>query len=148
MAILKLISLLLPSFIVLAKQAVFVQGALYSFPDCVNGPLKDNGVCDTTLDPAARAKALVSLFTIEELTNNTVDAAPGVPRLGLEPYEWWLLFHFLAWRRREPRRQVRCLRGTIWARHVLPTAHPPRRDVRRQAHQGCCDRDQHRGASV
>ncbi|KAF6762895.1 glycoside hydrolase family 3 protein [Ephemerocybe angulata] len=89
MAILKLISLLLPSFIVLAKQAVFVHGALYSFPDCVKGPLKDNGVCDTTLDPAARAKALVSLFTIEELTNNTVDAAPGVPRLGLEPYEWW-----------------------------------------------------------
>jgi beta-D-xylosidase 4 len=46
-------------------------------------------VCNTSLDAFTRAKALVSLFTIEELANNTVTAAPGVPRLGLEPYEWW-----------------------------------------------------------
>lgn len=46
-------------------------------------------MCNTSLDAFTRAKALVSLFTIEELANNTVTAAPGVPRLGLEPYEWW-----------------------------------------------------------
>ncbi|KAI0778756.1 glycoside hydrolase family 3 protein [Trametes elegans] len=61
----------------------------YSFPDCVNGPLKNNAVCDITKDPITRATALINVWTDEELTNNTVNASPGVPRLGLPAYNWW-----------------------------------------------------------
>ncbi|EIW53941.1 glycoside hydrolase family 3 protein [Trametes versicolor FP-101664 SS1] len=61
----------------------------YGFPDCVNGPLKSNAVCDITKDPITRATALIGLWTDEELTSNTVNASPGVPRLGLPAYNWW-----------------------------------------------------------
>ncbi|KAL0959068.1 hypothetical protein HGRIS_014368 [Hohenbuehelia grisea] len=61
----------------------------FSFPDCANGPLKSNAVCDTTRSPAERAKALISLFTVDELIANTVNTSPGVPRLGLPGYQWW-----------------------------------------------------------
>lgn len=59
------------------------------FPDCVNGPLKNNTVCDTSADPLARATALINVFTIEEKLNNTGSTSPGVPRLGLPAYTWW-----------------------------------------------------------
>ena len=62
---------------------------VFSFPDCVNGPLKANLVCNTTATPLDRAQALISLFTIDELVNNTQNEAPGVPRLGLPQYQWW-----------------------------------------------------------
>ena len=60
-----------------------------SLPDCSKGPLSKIGVCDTTLDPTSRAKALVEAFTFEEKINNTQNNSPGVPRLGLPPYNWW-----------------------------------------------------------
>ncbi|CAN6616461.1 hypothetical protein TRVA0_006S02916 [Trichomonascus vanleenenianus] len=59
------------------------------FPDCENGPLKDNLVCDTSADYFERAQALISLFTTEELVNNTRNSGPGVPRLGLPAYQVW-----------------------------------------------------------
>ncbi|KAG6896618.1 hypothetical protein C0992_007086 [Termitomyces sp. T32_za158] len=64
-------------------------GLVFSFPDCVNGPLSSNAVCDPTQDPATRARAVISLFTDDELIANTVSTSPGVPRLGLPNYEWW-----------------------------------------------------------
>lgn len=60
-----------------------------AFPDCANGPLKSNLVCDPSSDPVSRARALVNELTLEEMANNTVNAAFGVPRLGLPPYNWW-----------------------------------------------------------
>ncbi|KIP06623.1 glycoside hydrolase family 3 protein [Phlebiopsis gigantea 11061_1 CR5-6] len=63
--------------------------AFAAFPDCINGPLKNNLVCNTSADPVARAKALVNELTLEEMANNTVNAAFGVPRLGLPAYNWW-----------------------------------------------------------
>ncbi|CRG82694.1 hypothetical protein PISL3812_00038 [Talaromyces islandicus] len=60
-----------------------------SFPDCVNGPLKSNLVCNASANYVERAEALISLFTLEELINNTQNTAPGVPRLGLPPYQVW-----------------------------------------------------------
>ncbi|EED20979.1 beta-xylosidase XylA [Talaromyces stipitatus ATCC 10500] len=60
-----------------------------SFPDCINGPLKDNIVCNTSVNYVERAEGLISLFTLEELINNTQNSAPGVPRLGLPPYQVW-----------------------------------------------------------
>ncbi|KAF3389894.1 putative exo-1,4-beta-xylosidase xlnD [Talaromyces pinophilus] len=61
----------------------------FSFPDCINGPLKDNIVCDTSANYVDRAEGLIALFTLEELINNTQNTAPGVPRLGLPPYQVW-----------------------------------------------------------
>ncbi|KAG0695043.1 glycoside hydrolase family 3 protein [Suillus ampliporus] len=61
----------------------------YGFPDCKSGPLADNAVCDTALDPITRATSLVKLFTVPELINNTANTSPGVPRLGLPAYQWW-----------------------------------------------------------
>ncbi|KAJ7680539.1 glycoside hydrolase family 3 protein [Mycena polygramma] len=70
----------------------------YGFPDCVNGPLKNNTVCDTTKDPITRAKAVIALFTTTELIHNSVHQADGVPRLGLPQYNWWSeASHGVAW---------------------------------------------------
>lgn len=63
--------------------------ALYGFPDCVNGPLKNNIVCNTAKSPRERAQAVVSLFTIDELINRTANENPDIPRLGLSSYNWW-----------------------------------------------------------
>lgn len=59
------------------------------FPDCTNGPLKNNTVCNTGASVGDRAKALVAAFTNEEKFNLVVNTSPGVPRLGLPSYEWW-----------------------------------------------------------
>ncbi len=61
----------------------------YAFPDCVKGPLSTNTVCDTSKDAITRASALVDLWTDDELTSNTVNESPGVPRLGIPAYNWW-----------------------------------------------------------
>jgi len=61
----------------------------YSFPDCVDGPLKSTTVCDTSKDPATRARALIEMFTDEELIQNTDNGSGGVPRLGVPSYQWW-----------------------------------------------------------
>lgn len=60
-----------------------------SFPDCVNGPLRENLVCDRSANAHDRAAALISLFTFEELVNSTGNAFYGIPRLGLPPYQVW-----------------------------------------------------------
>ncbi|CAK1355455.1 unnamed protein product [Cercospora beticola] len=59
------------------------------FPDCSNGPLQNNDVCDQSLDPVTRARALIAEFTVAEKINNTDSTSPGVPRLGLPAYTWW-----------------------------------------------------------
>ncbi len=59
------------------------------FPDCVSGPLSKTVVCNSSLSALERATALVSMFTLEELANNTDNTSPGVPRLGLPPYQIW-----------------------------------------------------------
>ncbi|KAJ8514475.1 hypothetical protein ONZ45_g7995 [Pleurotus djamor] len=63
--------------------------ALYAFPDCVNGPLRNNGICDTSKTPKERAQALVSVLTVEELINRTGNINPDIPRLGLSSYNFW-----------------------------------------------------------
>src|ERR1700742_536534 len=73
----------------LLSRGLDTDPIVFSFPDCVNGPLKTNLVCNTTAAPLDRAQALISLFTIDELVNNTQNEAGGVPRLGLPQYQWW-----------------------------------------------------------
>ncbi|KAL2173084.1 glycoside hydrolase family 3 protein [Thermothelomyces heterothallicus CBS 202.75] len=60
-----------------------------TYPDCVNGPLKSNTVCDTSASAGARAAALVSVLNNNEKLTNLVNNSPGVSRLGLSAYQWW-----------------------------------------------------------
>ncbi|PWY95287.1 xylosidase xlnD [Aspergillus sclerotioniger CBS 115572] len=60
-----------------------------SFPDCSQGPLSSQLVCDTSATPYERAANLISLFTLEELIANTGNSGLGVSRLGLPPYQVW-----------------------------------------------------------
>ncbi|KAK6464314.1 glycoside hydrolase superfamily [Scheffersomyces coipomensis] len=69
--------------------AITFQPVNYTFPDCQNGPLKNNLVCNPAANYLDRAKALISEFTVEELYNNTGNTSPGVPRLGIPAYQWW-----------------------------------------------------------
>ncbi|KAH7304624.1 glycoside hydrolase superfamily, partial [Rhexocercosporidium sp. MPI-PUGE-AT-0058] len=70
----------------------FAQRPLYvlkAFPDCVNGPLAKNSICNKSLDGQTRAKALVSALTQAEKILNMQSASPGVSRIGLPAYDWW-----------------------------------------------------------
>lgn len=46
--------------------------ALQTYPDCNNGLLAQNKVCDSTLSPAQRAAALVAAMTNDEKLQNLV----------------------------------------------------------------------------
>lgn len=80
-------SVLLGTTLCLLVSGAAAAGHL--FPDCENGPLASNTVCDTTASVSVRAKALVAAFTTEEKFQLVVSTSPGVPRLGLYSYEWW-----------------------------------------------------------
>ncbi|KAK4128066.1 glycoside hydrolase family 3 protein [Parathielavia appendiculata] len=60
-----------------------------TYPDCRNGPLAQNKVCDRSLPPAQRAAALVAAMVNEEKLQNLVSKSNGAPRLGLPAYNWW-----------------------------------------------------------
>nr|CAB3485221.1 unnamed protein product [Digitaria exilis] len=45
--------------------------------------------CDASLSVPARARALVSLLTLDEKIAQLSNTAGGVPRLGIPPYQWW-----------------------------------------------------------
>jgi beta-D-xylosidase 4 len=59
------------------------------YPSCTSGPLRDNAVCDESLEPDARAAGLVAAMNISEKLVNLVDHSLGVPRLGIPVYDWW-----------------------------------------------------------
>lgn len=42
------------------------------YPDCANGPLRSNLVCDTSAAPAARAAALVAAMNTNEKLDNLI----------------------------------------------------------------------------
>jgi xylan 1,4-beta-xylosidase len=66
-----------------------VGAAGFQFPDCVNGPLATNTVCDIRAPPADRAAALVKALNTTEKLANLVDMSLGAERIGLPPYAWW-----------------------------------------------------------
>jgi hypothetical protein len=45
--------------------------------------------CNATLPFPARARALVSLLTLDEKIAQLSNTAAGAPRLGVPPFEWW-----------------------------------------------------------
>ncbi|KAF5341282.1 hypothetical protein D9758_017635 [Tetrapyrgos nigripes] len=80
----------LPRLLLLITSAtVIIPCQAGTFPDCTNGPLSTNIVCDPTAEVMDRARALVANLTVEEVIANMVNQAPGVPRLGLPTYNWW-----------------------------------------------------------
>jgi len=72
-----------------ALAAPLVAAIPRGYPNCVNGLLANNTVCNTSADPLARATALINAFTTAEKLGNMGSEAPGVPRLGLPAYTWW-----------------------------------------------------------
>ncbi|KAJ7043883.1 beta-xylosidase [Mycena alexandri] len=80
---------MLATFVIAAALACAPQVHAYAFPDCVNGPLANTTVCNTSASPTTRAKALIAMFTTSELISNTDNGSPGVARLGLPAYNWW-----------------------------------------------------------
>lgn len=57
------------AFAALGALIVPARGGV-TYPDCANGPLRSNTVCDTSASPAARAAALVeAMNTNEKLAN-------------------------------------------------------------------------------
>jgi beta-D-xylosidase 4 len=75
------------TFIALSCLAVGSLADLY--PDCVNGPLASNTVCNASASVSERAKAFVAALTIDEKFNLTGSTSPGVTRLGVPSYVWW-----------------------------------------------------------
>ena len=59
------------------------------FPDCANGLLADNVVCDTSRSPTERVEALISNLTLAEKIPLLQNRSPGVARVGLPSYSWW-----------------------------------------------------------
>ena len=81
-------SLIASSLAVLVVYPLLAS-ATHEYPDCKNGPLANNSVCDTTLPARQRAQAFVDALTFEEKINITNNWSPGVERLGIKPYNWW-----------------------------------------------------------
>jgi hypothetical protein len=58
------------------------------YPNCINGPLASNTVCDVTAAPADRAAALVKAMTVAEKLDNLVEYALILHH----PWSfWWLV---------------------------------------------------------
>ncbi|KAH7104540.1 beta-xylosidase [Auriculariales sp. MPI-PUGE-AT-0066] len=72
-----------------ASSASLTNGFVSDFPNCFNGPLKDNLVCNSSAPWTDRASALVDLFTNDELIANMGNSAWGVERLSLPYYQYW-----------------------------------------------------------
>jgi beta-D-xylosidase 4 len=81
-------SFLASALAILAACPLLVS-ATHEYPDCENGPLRNNSVCDTTLPAKVRARAFVDALTFHEKINITNNWSPGVERLGIKPYNWW-----------------------------------------------------------
>jgi len=60
-----------PVALVLAISAI-ANAQNQRYPDCINGLLARNDVCNTALSPPERAAALVAAMTIDEKLQNIV----------------------------------------------------------------------------
>ncbi len=68
-----------------ALASVFAANGVvgFQYPDCINGPLATNTVCDTKASPPERAAALIKAMNITEKLSNLVEyVARLVLRLG------------------------------------------------------------------
>ena len=68
------------SALALLAACPLLASATHEYPDCANGPLKNNSVCDTSLPAKVRAQAFVDALTFHEKINITSNWSPGVER--------------------------------------------------------------------
>ena len=74
-------------FALLVLVAAWLDLVAADFPDCVNGPLASNLVCDTSANYTDRAAALVGNLMLSEVAANLDNSAPGThPRPITERY--------------------------------------------------------------
>lgn len=62
----------LPLVLATVGLAAAQNAAFQSFPDCENGLLAKNKICDRTLSPPARAAALVAALNSDEKLQNII----------------------------------------------------------------------------
>ncbi|KAK3363145.1 glycoside hydrolase superfamily [Lasiosphaeria hispida] len=87
--------------LIIAVTSSLIAGGVsgFQFPDCANGPLANNTVCNVNAPPSDRAAALVKALNLAEKLANLVEYAAaaatkksnslGAQRIGLPPYAWW-----------------------------------------------------------
>lgn len=76
--------------IILVTIALLVARSVADlYPDCVNGPLAKNIVCNASASVKDRAEAFVAALKIDEKFNLTGSTSVGVERLGVPSYVWW-----------------------------------------------------------
>lgn len=61
------------AIVLLSASIASAQVDQGGYPDCQNGPLSDNTVCDSSAAPADRAAALVQAMTLDEKFANLVE---------------------------------------------------------------------------
>ncbi|KAI2615759.1 hypothetical protein GGS26DRAFT_456318 [Hypomontagnella submonticulosa] len=83
-------ALVLVSAIWLMTSGVSAVGHI--FPDCGNGPLASNDVCNKDLSIGQRAQALVAALETDEKIGLLISTSPGAQRIGLPSYEWWRMY--------------------------------------------------------
>jgi xylan 1,4-beta-xylosidase len=88
-AFLSVSTMFVKSLVGIAAYALLVGVSQAAFPDCTNGPLRNNSVCNPSLPAEQRAKALVKVLNVTEKIGQLVNGAPAIPRLGLPAYNWW-----------------------------------------------------------
>jgi beta-D-xylosidase 4 len=62
-----------PSTWILAAALAARSGLAFRYPDCLNGPLANNAVCDVKASPSDRAAALVKAMNVTEKLANLVE---------------------------------------------------------------------------
>ena len=68
------------SALALLAACPLLASATHEYPDCANGPLKNNSVCDTSLPAKVRAQAFVDALTFHEKINIT-NNDPADPKM-------------------------------------------------------------------
>ena len=76
-------------FLSLAIVAAAIPSSYALFPDCKNGPLKNNLVCNPSASVSDRAKAIVKALKTQEKFLLMGNQALAIERLGLPEYPWW-----------------------------------------------------------
>jgi hypothetical protein len=77
------------------NQILATNAAAFQYPAC--GSDGDGGAtsasayafCNRALPASARASDLVARLSLEEKVAQLISSSPGVPRLGIPPYQWW-----------------------------------------------------------
>ena len=83
------IIILLVLLIFVSSLVVTSEGGVPLACSPTNGQTVSFGFCGTNLPIQDRVQDLIGRLTLQEKVGLLVDNAAGVPRLGIQGYEWW-----------------------------------------------------------